>query len=794
MIWCARILRIGLCGLLTACASHEPLSNSPLHMAERAQYEVEIRWTSFHIPHIKAKNFKSLGYGIGYAYAESNICLLADTILTVRGERSRFFGANESTTVGVRQVKNLESDLFFKFYLKPADLSASYAKGAQEIVDLIAGYAAGYNRYLRDTGLDALPPLCRNAPWVRSITPEDIYLLLSEKAIQASGSGFLEAITGAQPPGAPKAAADLTDVADASTSFFTTNSPLGSNAYALGRELTANGAGLLVGNPHFPWQGPNRFFELHLIVPGALDVMGASLPPFPVVNIGFNHDIAWSHTVSTGHRFTLYTLHLIPGNPLAYSFDDQIEFMHPEVITIEVLSPGGTVSPYSRILYNSRFGPLLTLPTLGLDWTTSKAFAIRDAQRLNTRMSEQWLRINQAHSVAEILRSLETVHGAPWVNTIAADRVGEVLYADISVVPYVSQSKQERCTSAAVTPDMGEQNNLTVLDGSRSECVWDIDAAAPEVGLMPARLMPRLVRQDYVLNSNDSFWLANAQTPLTGYPKIIGLVDSLQGWRTRMSYKQLGELMTSKRGQLTVQDLEAMLLSNRNYTAELISEQLNQLCSPPLLVKLPQRKTIDIRPACQVLEDWDRRDDVESRGAALYREFWREAQQIDQLWRVSFDPSQALSTPHGLNLRDPRIHDKLRTALANAVTLFQDLGLALDTPLGLLQRRATQNGFIPIPGGDEFEGVLNKVTFGALTREGYVNQEIYGSSYIQVVTWHDAVPIIDALLTYSQSSNSDSAYYADQTKLYANKAWVRLPFTEAEIVSNPDLRTLHLVQ
>ena len=37
----------------------------------------------------------------------------------------------------------------------------------------------------------------------------------------------------------------------------------------------------------------------------------------PVVHIGFNRDVAWTHTVSTGKRDTLYELQLVPGDPTA---------------------------------------------------------------------------------------------------------------------------------------------------------------------------------------------------------------------------------------------------------------------------------------------------------------------------------------------------------------------------------------------------------------------------------------------------------------------------------------------
>jgi acyl-homoserine-lactone acylase len=115
-------------------------------------------------------------------------------------------------------------------------------------------------------------------------------------------------------PAAAKAAqastqpVNLADAAQAMRELGLLDSPLGSNAWAFGKEVTANGSGMLLGNPHFPWSGPNRFYQLHLTIPGQIDVMGAGIGTYPMVSIGFNKDVAWSHTVSTGKRFTLYEL------------------------------------------------------------------------------------------------------------------------------------------------------------------------------------------------------------------------------------------------------------------------------------------------------------------------------------------------------------------------------------------------------------------------------------------------------------------------------------------------------
>ena len=40
--------------------------------------DVDIRWTSYGIPHVKADDWKSLGYGYAYATATDGICVIAN--------------------------------------------------------------------------------------------------------------------------------------------------------------------------------------------------------------------------------------------------------------------------------------------------------------------------------------------------------------------------------------------------------------------------------------------------------------------------------------------------------------------------------------------------------------------------------------------------------------------------------------------------------------------------------------------------------------------------------------------
>ena len=118
-----------------------------------------------------------------------------------------------------------------------------------------------------------------------------------------------------------------------------------------GKAATTNGKGLMLGNPHYPWSGSSRFHMAHLTVPGELDVMGVGLISTPFISIGFNNDIAWSHTVSTGLRFTLYELTLDPNDPLAYRYGNETRKLTPRSVSIEVRQADGSMkTEHARLI------------------------------------------------------------------------------------------------------------------------------------------------------------------------------------------------------------------------------------------------------------------------------------------------------------------------------------------------------------------------------------------------------------------------------------------------------------
>jgi acyl-homoserine-lactone acylase len=734
-------------------------------------YDAEIRRTEFGIPHIKARDYESLGFGAGYAYAEDNLCVLARRIVDVNAHRSRYFG---ETTANVR------SD-FFHQRLIDAGAVEAMLEGAgglpgpsAEVRAATRGYAAGYSRYLRDTGVDRLPdPTCRGAAWVREIDELDLWRHLHVSLIRAGQAAFQTPIVTAAPPGGFGAAALSTPEVDPESALATIEAaddgPPGSNAYALGSDATQGGGGMVLGNPHFPWQGHDRFYRMHLTIPGELDVTGASLHGNAVVHIGHNEHVAWTHTVSTAQRFTLYRLTLLPGSPTTYLYDGAPREMTEREVTIQVPGPGGELEERSHTFYETHYGPVVQMA--GLPWTSTVAFALRDVNVDNGRAADAWLAMNKAGSVAELRAALDRHQGIPWVNTIAADADGVAFYGDHSVVPHV-------------TPAMMADCGWPALDGSRSDCEWGSDEDAAVPGIFGPGNLPVLERSDYATNMNNSYWLSNADAPLEGFAPIIGSERSNIGLRARLGLKMVQQRLDGTDGLegtgFTLDRLQEVMFNNRNLGAELVRDDLVDHCRANPAVQVGAT-IVALSEACDVLAAWDLRVERDSRGAHLFREF---ANFGGIRFAVGFDANDPVNTPHTLDTADPRVLN----ALGQAVQRLTTAGLPLDARLGDVQYVVREGERIEIHGGPGGEGIFNVITAPFQGALGYP-EVIHGASFVMTAELTPDGPRSAAILTYSQSQNPASPHHADQTRLYSEKRWVDMKFDEAAILADPELVT-----
>ena len=734
------------------------------------------------IAHVRARTLYGIGYGQGYVEAQDNVCVLADGFTTFAARRSFYFGPDGSyvSPGNEQQFNNLDSDFAYQRVNDEGIIEKLLAEAppngpTEQARQAVAGFAAGYDRRLRDIGGAAgvRDPSCHMAPWVRPITAADVWRRVYSLTGLAGWQELTEPLVGAAPPGAK----DILGL-HAAAAFDTrrlwglaTGSgglPIGSNGYAIGGDATANGMGMLIANPHFPWTGTERFEQFELVVPNRLDVSGAALLGVPGINIGHTSGVAWTHTTSTALTFTPYQLTLVPGDPTSYIVDGQVKHMHAQTVTVPMREMNGALATRKHNFYETEWGPVTALP----DWTAVHAYALADANATNLRFESTLLAMDQAQNVGQLRAAEERYQGIPWVNTIAADRAGLAYYADQQVVPNVPNSLANRC----LTPD-------GALDGSRIDCHWQRDADAVDPNIFGPSHLPRLTRRDFVGNSNDSYWLVNPYQLLEGYAGIIGDERTERSLRTRVAMRMMTARIAGTDGLpgrgFTLAQLQQITFEDVNYSGQLLRDQIVAACHQHPSALSSSGDTVDLTAACDVLAHWDLHATPQSRGEMLWSEFFNRAATMTLgIWGDSFDPNRPLDTPNKLNANNPAIW----IALADAVQYIQSKGLLLDAPWADIQYVQRNGVRIPIDGCQGTALVFEQGCFNLQfddPRPDGTYEPRHGTSFVMAVTWNrHGQPQARTILTYSQSSDPTSRWYDDQTKLFSNKQWITDQFAQ----------------
>ena len=831
---------VALLGLLAACTGgRSDLNASGTELAGRASDgEVTIIRTEHSIANIVAKDAYGLGHGVGFAQAEDNFCILAAMWTNLAGEGARY----EGRYLGPGRVN---VNLFNRYINATADLegilNAPPPHGPiPEVLDLLDGYVAGYNTYLAHHGADQLPdPECRGAPHVRPITRIDVARRLYELIGKGGRDLVWQGMVQASPPSLTSAPSlptevplfgrvpvysDLADEVNAvledvggggaavsgehllalGEAFAQRIENGGSNAVGLGSEATDNGSGLLLGNPHWTWDGFDRFWQMHVQIPGELHTSGMGFIGQPLIMIGHNENVAWSHTVSAARRLALSQLTLVPGNATQYLVDGQVHDMEATEVSIEVLEEDGSIGTRSHTFYSTIYGPVTT-SILGIDllpWTQATAFAMIDMNTGSARIANQFWESNQAQSVDEHYASHAKWVGNPWATTTVADSQGNVLFTDVGTVPNISNAHAAQCNTP-VGHALWNTFAVAVLNGALSLCdvPTDPDSVAPKT--MPAALQPVLKRQDYVANSNESHWLSNAREPLTGYSRVFGPENSARAMRTRIGHRMILDRLEGQDGAdkttFSRQDLQDLLFSNRNMLGELWADDLVSYCNAAggMFPATPDGsgapELIDVSAACEAIANWGRTNTLDDPGAVLFYRFASLAMadldftlsyaglSASPLWLQPFNPSDPVNTPSGLN----PVYLPVYNALADAVKEFTAAGIPLDATLRHYQLSEYGVSRTPLHGGSGTLGLFNAMN--VRWRGDHIGAGGGGPSFVQVTQFFKdgRCPDDRTLLLGSQRSQHAWDRADEQQIKYSQGVWVDPPFCDAELEAAP---------
>tara|TARA_R110002110_G_scaffold3754_1_gene19501 strand:- start:22823 stop:25267 length:2445 start_codon:yes stop_codon:yes gene_type:complete len=781
---------------LAACSDSSDNSAPPQPPEPEITYQAEVVWTEYGIPHITADDWGSLGYGSGYAYAKENFCTVMREYVNAAGESARYFGDDG----------DLNADLVYKYFNSDTAIQRIIDEDLPAyIVENLTGYAAGVNRYLNETGVENLAEGeegCRDAAWVREVDLNDMVRLV-HKAILRGSTGPLADFTVAaaapeqivQMSPLPAGIMDEMLIASMDRSALdavlppSTEGALGSNAYAVGEQASQSDSGLLLGNPHFPWQGAERFFMFHVTMGDEYDAMGAALAGLPAPVIGFNRNVAWSHTVSTASRFTFYELDLNPENPLEYAYDGEMREITSASVSAQRMLADGSLEDVEHTFYFSHFGPIVDLGTVspllgGWPNAVGTLLTYRDANLENLRGLDQWISMGKAADLDELKTALRSL-GIPWVNTIVADRFGNAFYGDISATPNVSVNQYNSCIRGILQPLLTDFGFLT-MDGSDPDCEWGNDAdTAP--GIFGYDSMPKLETREYGANANDSYWLSNPRNLLEGFSPVIGNERIEQTLRTRQTFDQAERRIAGTDGLgdpgFNIDNIRELLFQSTNYTAQLVADDVIAICQAvddwAPYTSGAGTDTATVEQACDVLADWDRTHLVDSVGAHVFWEFWQRVRGTEGLWAVPFNPADPVNTPNDLDDANPAVVEAVRQALADGVARLVTAGIPMDRPWGEVQFDEKNGERYPIHGGSS-SMMFSVITSSLVDGEGY-SAIRHGNSYMQAVTWDETdCPDAYSILSYSQSTDPASDHYADATGLYSESGWIDMAYCEAD--------------
>jgi acyl-homoserine-lactone acylase len=756
-------------------------------------YRAMIERTSYGVAHITADDWGSLGFGQGYAFAQDRACTLLEQVLKVRGERSTWFGAGDDDA-------NITSDLAYLHLGLHRDADERFADQPTNIDEMIAGYVAGFNEQVATEGPNGS---CAGEPWVQPITTTDLWAYLNDVLLFASSGVLIDPIGTAVPP-EPEPVPATTVVEDTATTTAAAldetlaipgvgDVPLASNGWAIGSALSTNGGGLLLANPHFPWEGQRRLWENQLtLTTGELNVYGATLSGVPGVLIGFNEHVGWTHTVSAGNRMTLYSLDLVPGDPTSYRYGDEVRDMTPTDVTIDVLQDDGSTEPLTRTMWASHYGPMLNLP---FGWTPNTAYTVRDANLDSPRIVEQFLGMAQATDMDEFVDVHRSVNAIPWVNTVAVSSDGRAWYGDTAATPNLSPEAiagYQAAVAEGGVASLAADNGAVLLDGSDPINEWIDDPAAARPGILPFDAQPTLERDDFVFNANDSHWLANPAELLTGFSPLTGPEAVPQSARTRMNAILLSDpAVRGDDGTFTRDEVEAAIFSNRSLHAEVALDGVLEACDRTSLVLVDERP-FSVADACSVLASWDRRLNPDSRGAVLWRWYLSLFSADDRsdagaLYSVGFDPADPVGTP---NTANDDLDVNLLQNLGIAAKAMADAGYDLDVALGEAQfdGRTGITDPLPLGGGTSIDGAAS-IVGGAGQGENAVT---FGNSFMMALEFTADGPSARAVLTYGQPDDPNDPRFTSQTEVYSKGSLRPVVFTRDDIEADPEYASIEV--
>lgn len=189
-----------------------------------------------------------------------------------------------------------------------------------------------------------------------------------------------------------------------------------SNNWAVAPQRSATGTALLAGDPHLELTLPSIWFEVHMVVPGLMDVGGVTIPGLPGVTIGYTRAFAWSFT-NTGADVMDFWRETVndPEQPTRYELDGAQQPLESQVE--QYRDAQGALIATDTVYYTHR-GPMRRQ---GREWLSMRWTVLEAGTELMGFYNGL-----RATTATAFLDSLAAYYQAPAQNMIVADTAGAI--------------------------------------------------------------------------------------------------------------------------------------------------------------------------------------------------------------------------------------------------------------------------------------------------------------------------------------------------------------------------------
>lgn len=357
-----------------------------------------------------------------------------------------------------------------------------------------------------------------------------------------------------------------------------------SNNWAVSPARTRDGYALLAGDPHLELTLPSIWYEVHLVVPGKLDVYGVTIPGASAVIIGFNRDVSWTFTNTGADVMDFYRETVDDSiNPARYKLDGE---WRPLLRRVEQYrDQSGRVIHTDTVRYTHR-GPMTKERGR---WVSMRWTVLEPSNELQALYDA-----SHAHNTHEFQDGVSRSFLAPAQNMLAADRNGSIAIRSTGHFPIRA----------------GDGDGETIRDGSTSASDWQ--------GFWPVDKYPQSFdpKQGFLASANQEPEAPEAEL---GY---LGTDHGYEVWRAL----RINELLRAN-SRATPDDMIRWQTDPGSTRADRF---VPYFIAAAKIQRDRGRSSVELDSAATLLTQWDRTYTLNNQRSVLFETAMRELS--DRTW------------------------------------------------------------------------------------------------------------------------------------------------------------------